>query len=74
MAGALITFLAPNVMQLMHRYSPALDNAEFLSVASDSTRRSLWDHRSFRVLVVGILFAVSLMTMQRISPFLYFQF
>jgi hypothetical protein len=62
-----IVFFMPNTQEIMYRARPALTQA-------DSLARVLWEP-SFRwAALTGLVLAVSLLRMGRVTEFLYFQF
>ena len=73
MAAAAVTFLAPNTQQIMRRFSPALD---FDTAPADgwSARWLQWLPSRRWALFVAVLAVCSLLTLNRPSEFLYFQF
>jgi hypothetical protein len=67
-AGLLIVWILPNTQQWLANFSPAWDTVE------KTTSQFAWrPNRSFAVLI-GLLFAVSVLAFKKNSPFLYFQF
>lgn len=70
LASGLIAFLAPNTYQLLARFDPALG----LDAMPNPTRGALARLTPLNAILLGSMFALSLLAMQRISPFLYFQF
>ena len=68
--AALIAFLAPNTYQLFGRFQPALGLERLPHTSKGAIRRL----NLGMAIIFGALFALSLLMMQRVSPFLYFQF
>lgn len=69
-AGAIALF-APNTQQLLDRFSPALDH-----VPSNEGGRFMvrWQPTMKWSIAVGLVGAIGLLSMSRVSEFLYFQF
>jgi alginate O-acetyltransferase complex protein AlgI len=66
--GLLICWLLPNSQQLLARWSPAWEKV-------DPVRASAWWRPDVRTgIVVGVVFAIAVLSFTRNSPFLYFQF
>jgi hypothetical protein len=70
LSAALIAFLAPNAYQLFSRFEPALG----LDSLPDPTRGAIGRLDLRMAVAFGAMLALSLLAMQRVSPFLYFQF
>lgn len=66
--GLLIVWSMPNTQQWLSRYSPAWDNV------SISGFRSLWRPSRSLGIIMGLIFAVSVLYFKKNSQFLYFQF
>ncbi len=73
--AALLAFLAPNTQQIMGKFEPALDYA---AAASDPAGRLLrllnWRPKTAWALGIAVLLLGSLLSLNRPSEFLYFQF
>jgi len=67
-SGLLIVWTLPNTQQWLVNYSPAWN-----TVVSSSSRLAWRPNRSFAV-IMGLLFAVSVLAFKKNSPFLYFRF
>jgi alginate O-acetyltransferase complex protein AlgI len=67
-AGLLIVWILPNTQQWLANFSPAWD-----TIKSSSSRFAWRPTPSFAILI-GLLFAVSVLAFKKNSPFLYFQF
>jgi hypothetical protein len=65
--GLFIIWFLPNTQQWLARFSPALD-----TVTSHS--RLAWQPTRRYAMLIGAIFALSLLNLNRISEFLYFQF
>jgi alginate O-acetyltransferase complex protein AlgI len=67
---ALVVRLLPNVYEIMH------ENAPDLPAAGGTTRgwRLSWQARPVWAITIGIMAALSLISLHRVSEFLYFQF
>lgn len=74
LAGLVIALGTPNVAQMFHRYDPVIYENDRIFAASRSTRFFVWDYRSVWALVVAAAGVASIMTLQQVSEFLYFQF
>lgn len=82
--GFLVIWLMPNVHQMFLRYRPVCDDADPYVFSSTNKTKETWLEKIHQFLpwrfshqrawVTGILFAIALMGMDRISEFLYFQF
>ncbi len=70
LAAAVIAFWAPNTYQLFAKFDPALG----LEAMPDNQKGALSGLQVRHAVVLGALLALSLLAMQRVSPFLYFQF
>ena len=66
-----IVFLLPNTMQWMSRENPALDLNMFLK---SPPRRLIWKRSFISVFILAILITFAIMSIQKESSFLYFQF
>jgi alginate O-acetyltransferase complex protein AlgI len=66
-AGLLIVWLLPNTQQWLANFSPAWD-----SVTARS--RLMWKPNRAMAVMIGTLFGFSLLFLNRVSEFLYFQF
>jgi alginate O-acetyltransferase complex protein AlgI len=66
-AGLLIVWLLPNTQQWLVNFSPAWDKVTSLS-------RLAWKPTRLLAVMVGTLFGFSLLFLNRVSEFLYFQF
>jgi alginate O-acetyltransferase complex protein AlgI len=66
-ALGLIALFAPNSQQIMHRVEPVLEQVR-------PTRGPTWSPSLRWATVTGILFTASLLSLSRVSEFLYFQF
>lgn len=62
-----IAFLAPNTQEIMHRAEPALESVS-------SRTRFAWALRPYWAFGVGVVLALVLGSLGRVSEFLYFQF
>jgi D-alanyl-lipoteichoic acid acyltransferase DltB (MBOAT superfamily) len=71
--GALVAFFAPNTYQLFRGYSIALVDSSFLSEIRGRVGASIRLTPVFAVLL-GLLFALSMLFVSRPAQFLYFQF
>jgi alginate O-acetyltransferase complex protein AlgI len=65
--GLLIVWLLPNNQQWMYKFAPALE-------AVTSNSRFVWKPDRWHAVLVGIVFSISLLSLNRVSEFLYFQF
>jgi hypothetical protein len=67
---ALVVRLLPNVYEIMH------ENAPDLPATGGTTRgwRLSWQARPVWAMTIGIMAALSLISLHRVSEFLYFQF
>ena len=72
----LVAFFWPNTQTLMRRYKPALDlpRGETLDTVPAPLSRLVWAPRKSWALVCGIVAAACLLSLNRVSEFLYFQF
>lgn len=70
LAGCLICFFAPNVYQIMAPREPALIPANIELCQS----RLQWRENTWWAILSAVAFTWSVLTMSRISEFLYFQF
>lgn len=70
--GATIAFFCPNTQQIMSRYEPALVEAG--GGVSDASQRLAWQPRRRDAVIVGLLFAMGILALNRPTEFLYFQF
>lgn len=68
-AGALIAFLPPNTQEIMGRFEPALGEGAQLRPT-----RLAWQPRRRDAVLVGLLFALGVLSLGRPTEFLYFQF
>jgi alginate O-acetyltransferase complex protein AlgI len=66
-AGFLIVWALPNTQQWLANFSPAWDNVISLS-------RLAWKPTRLKAIMVGMLLGFSLLCLNRVSEFLYFQF
>ena len=66
-AGFLIVWALPNTQQWLANFSPAWDNVTSLS-------RLAWKPTRLKAIMVGALLGFSLLCLNRVSEFLYFQF
>jgi hypothetical protein len=64
--GLAIVWFLPNTQQLLARYAPAWDRVEAAG--------RQWNLHWTKGIAAGLLFAASLLMLQRSSEFLYFQF
>lgn len=67
LAGVLIVWMLPNTQQWMSRHAPASDEIEYHG-------KMVWRPSRTYALIIGLLFGLTLISMSRISQFLYFQF
>lgn len=70
--AAAIAFGLPNTQQFVGRFDPALDF--HLSFAGSPARRLVWMPSSRWAIAVAVLFVACLLSLNRPSEFLYFQF
>lgn len=68
--AAAVAFFLPNTYQIFARFDPALG----LEAMPDPTRGALRRLGQREGVILGLMLALSLLAMQRVSPFLYFQF
>lgn len=66
-AGLSIVWLLPNTQQWMYKFAPAWD-----AVISHS--RLTWQPTRRHAVLVGVVLSISLLSLNRVSEFLYFQF
>jgi len=69
--AAAIAFLLPNTQELMRRFEPALD---FAAGAAQRMRGLAWQPSACWAAAVGVLAVFSLLSLNRPTEFLYFQF
>jgi D-alanyl-lipoteichoic acid acyltransferase DltB (MBOAT superfamily) len=71
-----IALFAPNVAEIMRRYAPALDVAQFVGDPDDAERRDALAWRPSRrwALATAALGAVAMLSLFKVSEFLYYQF
>ena len=69
-AAAVITFALPNTQQIMHRYAPALDAAG----AAHVRPWLAWRPGRRHAVLVGALAVLGVLSLNRPTDFLYFQF
>lgn len=65
--GLLIVWLLPNTQQWMYKFAPAWD-------AVTSQSRLVWQPSRRHAVLVGAVLSISLLSLNRVSEFLYFQF
>ncbi len=68
-AAAVVAFAFPNTQEILSRFEPALDFD-----AKRAPRRWLWQPRRAWAIWIGVIAAVSVLSLNRPSEFLYFQF
>lgn len=75
LAASFLAFLMPNTQQIMSRFSPALSSGD-TSVASSSVAvRTIEFNPSWQWgVVIGVILVLSLLSLNRPTEFLYFQF
>ncbi|GGY38049.1 MBOAT family O-acyltransferase [Pseudoduganella albidiflava] len=69
-AASAIAFALPNTQQIMHRFAPALDAAGGMATAT----RLAWRPARRHAVLVGTLAVLGLLSLNRPTDFLYFQF
>jgi alginate O-acetyltransferase complex protein AlgI len=72
LAATLIAFCLPNTHQILRRYDPALDYDA--STDSGGPSRIIWSPSVVWSISIGILLIAGLLSLNRPSEFLYFQF
>ena len=72
LVGTMIAFYFPNTHQIVRRYEPALDYDP--STDSSGTLKIIWTPNVAWSVLIGILLTGGLLSLNRPSEFLYFQF
>ena len=82
--GLLFVWLAPNIHQIFERYRPVCEDPEgvnheksyssYLPIASWLNHHLKWQPSRYLAWTLSLLFAYSVMSLTKISEFLYFQF
>jgi alginate O-acetyltransferase complex protein AlgI len=70
---SLIVWLAPNSMQIVWRFHPAL-NSPYASDAVMPARRLSWQPTRWNAAAYGLICIVAIMALSNLKPFIYFQF
>jgi len=74
--GALscIALFAPNTQEIMRRYRPGLDFHPARNEQDSVASRMAWQPSTWWSVAIGIVFACGMLSLTRVSEFLYFQF
>jgi hypothetical protein len=71
---ALVAFLLPNSQELLARHDPSLASHASSGPGTPARRLRGWTPTRTWALVMGVMLAVGLLTLARVTEFLYFQF
>jgi hypothetical protein len=69
-----IALFAPNTQEIMHRYRPGLDYHLARDGKASAASTTAWRPSRWCGVAIGIIFACGMLSLTRISEFLYFQF
>ena len=71
-ALALIAWFAPNTQEIMRRFSPAVNASDYVSTEQDG--KIIWAPTGKWALLLALVGLYTILSLNRVSEFLYFQF
>jgi alginate O-acetyltransferase complex protein AlgI len=74
LASFLIVLMLPNVAQIFSRHEPVLYESERAFQGIREVKIMNWDYRNLWAVAVVVMGVAGVLTLQRVSEFLYFQF